>query len=192
MTLTLPSNLVVSSKDNVVSGTAGTLHAVAKNIAPVQTCSASMDFTCEIPGDYVVNANGIYWPTGNKDMFQPLTAHHALRCDDAQPSPTQTPTPRPIQTSRPTQIPQPTRISQLTQTPRPTRAPQPTSTTQPTQAPIDISNDCASTGGTTEAGLTAIAGIVLALAARHGVRHKPRRGRDRRAFTKRKITEDTS
>jgi hypothetical protein len=81
--IAFPTNLVVYGKEGIESGTTGTLNAVAREIPPGGERTSAADFRCQNSGTYVVSFSGTYWPTGNKDLFQPITLQQSLICEES-------------------------------------------------------------------------------------------------------------
>ena len=78
--ITVPSNIIPFAKDGI-SGTAGTLNAFVEAIPAGGERSLSMDFKCQKENEYFITFSGTYWPTGNKDIFQPISLQQKLLCE---------------------------------------------------------------------------------------------------------------
>ena len=111
--VTVPTNIIPYAKEGI-SGTAGTLNAFVEAVPPGGERSLFMDFKCQRVGEYLIKFGGTYWPTGNKDLFQPITLQQTLRCvepsekltfeeaeTEAAPAPVPTPAPEPTSVAPP-------------------------------------------------------------------------------------------
>ena len=77
MRIVTPDNILVFGKDGIVSGGAGTLNAIA-TVPPGAERVAIMDFKGLETGEGLIVYSGTYWPEGNKDANQAITAQQSM------------------------------------------------------------------------------------------------------------------
>jgi len=78
MRIVTPDNILVFGKDGIVSGGAGTLNAIA-TVPPGAERVAIMDFKGLEAGEGLIVYSGTYWPEGNKDANQAITAQQSMK-----------------------------------------------------------------------------------------------------------------
>ena len=86
LTVSLPSGIHVSGEGFATSAAAGAASATF-TVVPGQSQTIYLNVKSEKVGQFTIHFSGLYWPQGNKDLFNPISLTHPFTVNEPSPNP---------------------------------------------------------------------------------------------------------
>ena len=86
LTVSLPSGIHVSGEGFATSAAAGAASATF-TVVPGQSQTIYLNVKSEKVGQFTIHFSGLYWPQGDKDLFNPISLTHPFTVNEPSPDP---------------------------------------------------------------------------------------------------------